>query len=63
MQNLTSSYLPVYIKLKTAFLIRPPNDKSSKSGIDVGIAAKVEGRKTSGRVRGRPGPLRFADFA
>lgn len=63
MMNRKSSYFPVWIKLYTDLLKSPPSDKSSISGIEVGIAATVEGRITSGRVRGLPGPLRFAVFA
>ncbi len=33
------------------------------SGIDVGIAATFDGRITSGRVRGLPGPRLFAVLA
>jgi hypothetical protein len=61
--NRRSSYLPVYMKLKTDLRNKPPSDRSSRSGIEVGIAATVEGRITSGLVRGLPGPRRFAVFA
>ena len=51
------------MKLKIALLNRPPKVESSISGIEVGIAATVDGLITSGRVLGRPGPRLFAAFA